>query len=179
MISRFKERIYYIHPDILKNIKMINIIVGMTKEKVIGKNNTLPWHIPEDLQNFKKLTDNTTVIMGRKTYQSLPPKFRPLPNRHNVVVSRTLTNIEEIGVDICPSIESALEKAKSYGKKIFFIGGTTIYRQALPFTERMYISYVKKNYEGDTYFPEFDQKDWNIESRQDFEKFELVVYRRK
>ncbi len=159
---------------------MISIIAGMTKNRVIGKNNQLPWHIPEDLQNFKKITNGKTVLMGRKTYESLPAKFRPLPNRKNIVISRTM--LPEAGLDVCKSMEEAVERANAAKEEFFVIGGASIYQQALPFADKLYISYIKskegKEYEGDTYFPEFDLNDWEEELREDHDEFEFVVYRR-
>ena len=155
--------------------KMKAIIAAMTKERVIGRDNKLPWNIPEDLINFKRLTLNNTVIMGRKTYESIPKKFRPLPKRHNIILSRSMN---AIGIDVARSFEEALRIADSYGNDIFFIGGPEIYRQALSFADTMFISYIKKNYEGDTYFPKFDQKNWRIEERHDFADFELIVYKK-
>lgn len=149
----------------------------MTKDRVIGKDKTLPWHIPEDLDNFKRLTSGNTVVMGRKTYESIPKKFCPLPNRHNIVVSKTIS--AEDGIDVCRSIEEAIAKARSYGKEIFIIGGSVIYQQVLSFADKMYISYVKWEYEGDSYFPKFNKEEWEIEEQQNFQEFKLVVYKRK
>lgn len=156
---------------------MINIIAAMTKERVIGKDNKLPWHIPEDLANFKKLTSGHTVVLGRKTYESIPKRFRPLSNRNNIVVSRTMPT--EAGIDVCPSLEEAIATAQAYGKEIFIVGGASIYQQALPITDRMYISQIKKNYPGDAYFPNFDVNEWEIEQQEDYPAWELVVYARK
>ncbi|MBT5342199.1 dihydrofolate reductase [Candidatus Woesearchaeota archaeon] len=156
---------------------MINIIVGMTKNRVIGKDNSLPWHLPEDLKNFKALTENNTVIMGRKTWESIPEKFKPLPNRNNIVISKNMLPIDN--VDVCKSIEEALEKAKSYQKEIFIIGGSSIYEQFLPITDKMYISYLKNDYAGDTYFPNFNKENWEIIERKDFTEFEFVIFQRK
>ena len=156
---------------------MTSIIVGMTKNRVIGKNNSLIWHIPEDLKNFKELTLGNTLIMGRKTWESIPEKFRPLPNRNNIVISRNPSFIE--GTEVCSSVGSALEKAKSYGKEIFIIGGSSIYEQFLPLTNKMYISYIKNEYQGDTYFPKFNYDDWEVIETKEFEEFKFVVYERK
>ncbi len=158
---------------------MVSIIAAFTKNRVVGKDGALPWHLPEDMKLFKELTSGKTVIMGRKTYDSLPAKFKPLPNRHNIVVSRSLESTSIAGVDVCPSVEAALEKAKSYGKEIFIIGGASIYQQALPYAAKMYLSQVKKEYEGDTYFPEFDVREWEIIETREFADFILKVYRRK
>ena len=153
---------------------MIAIIAAMTKQRVIGKDNQLPWHISEDLQNFKRLTVGNTVIMGRKTFASIG---KPLPHRKNIVISGSLKAIA--GVEVCASVQAGIEKAKSYGKDIFIIGGARIYEQTIPLADRMYISYVKKEYEGDTFFPKFDEREWVIERREDQAEFELVVYQRK
>jgi len=157
----------------------ITIIAALTKDRVIGKDNNLPWHISEDLQNFKKLTSGNTVVMGRKTYESIG---KPLPNRKNIVVSRSVSSIE--GVDVCSSLEDAIEKAKSYGKEIFIIGGASIYEMAIPLADKMYLSYVKVNYKGDTYFPKFDKDVWDVVSERTYnegkdEEFNLVIYKRK
>ena len=152
----------------------ITIIAAMTKSRVIGKNNQLPWHIAEDLQNFKKLTAGNTVIMGRKTYESIG---RPLPNRNNIVISTMMPARD--GVTICKTVPEAIEKAKTFQKDIFIVGGATIYEQTLPFADRLVISYIKKDYEGDTYFPNFNEDDWNIKKREDRNEFELILYKRK
>lgn len=149
----------------------------MTKDRVIGRNNSLPWNIPEDMQNFKNLTSGKTVIMGRKTFESIPEKFRPLPNRHNIIVSRNMSL--QPGIDVCKSVHEAIEKAKSYGKETFIIGGSSIYEQTLPLADKMYLSLVKKKYEGDSYFPNFNKDGWIVESRKDFQEFELLTYVRK
>lgn len=149
----------------------------MTKEGVIGKDNSLPWKIPEDLQNFKNVTSGKTVIMGRKTFESIPEKYRPLPNRHNIIISRSMSSQE--GIDVCRSVKEALEKAESYGKEVFIIGGSSIYEQTLPSADKMYLSFVKKDYQGDTYFPKFNKEEWTVENKKEFQEFELVTYIRK
>lgn len=152
----------------------MNIIVAMSRNRVIGKDKKLLWHIPEDLKNFKKLTTGNTVIMGRKTFESIG---KPLPNRQNIVISRSMK--PKAGVDICPTMEKALAKAESYGKEVFVIGGGEIYKQTLPFAHRIYVSYVKETYEGDTFFPPFDEKEWMIIEQQQFKDFEYLVYERE
>jgi dihydrofolate reductase len=156
---------------------MITIIVAMTKRRIVGKDGTLPWHISEDLKNFKTITAGNTVVMGRKTFDSIPDKYRPLPNRHNIIISRTLGKLDD--VDICDTIPAALEKAKSYGKEVFIIGGATIYEQCLPHADRMIISHIKEDYEGDTKFPVWSDVTWQLESREDRGEFELAIYRRR
>jgi len=151
---------------------MLSLIVGMTKERVIGKGNLLPWHIPEDLKNFKKITTGKTVIMGRKTFDSIVSMIgKPLPNRRNVVLSRSMESDE---VEVCRSVEEAKEKFKD--EEAFIIGGASVYKLFLPYVDRMYISWIKKDYEGDCYFPELNLDKFKIISKEDFEEFEFVVH---
>ncbi|MDP3734095.1 MAG: dihydrofolate reductase [Nanoarchaeota archaeon] len=157
---------------------MISIIAAMTTERVIGKDNKLPWlNIKEDMDHFKTVTSGHSVIMGRKTYESIPPKFRPLPKRDNIIISSTMP--EKEGIDVVRSIDQAIERARSYKNEIFIIGGASIYQQALPITERMYLSVLKKEYEGDTYFPQFNEDNWIVTSRKECTDFELLIYDRK
>jgi len=147
----------------------------MTKEKkVIGKDNWLPWEIPEELKHFRTTTALGTVIMGRKTYDSIG---RPMPKRHNIVVTRQKGLTIE-GVDICHSVPEAINLAKKDGKEIWIIGGADIYQQAIPLTERMYLSYIKKEYHGDTVFPEWNKQEWKVERTEDHEEWTLVIYQR-
>lgn len=157
---------------------MINIIAALTKNHVIGKNNQLLAHISEDLQNFKRLTLGNTVIMGRKTFESIG---QPLPNRKNIVISHSILSLP--GVDVCHSLNDALEKARSAdlakSSEIFIIGGASIYQQALPLADKLYLSHLKKDYEGDAYFPELNLLEWEIEEQKEFKEFTFIVYRRK
>lgn len=153
---------------------MISIIAAMTRKRVIGKSNRLPWRIKEEMDNFRKLTIGNVVVMGRKTFESIG---KPLADRKNIIISRT--GIDAEGIDVCPTIDEGLKKAEKYGKEIFIIGGASIYEQTISIADKMYISYIKREYEGDAYFPEFNQKEWDIERKEDYNEFELVVYRRK
>lgn len=150
------------------------IIAAMTKGKhVIGKNNKLPWNIQEELNKFRTITKNAIVIMGRKTFESIG---RPLPSRKNIVVSSSLE--PKNGIDVCRSMAEAIDMAKKYNKDIFIIGGAKIYEQSFQYADKMYISYIKKEYDGDTYFPEFNEDEWDIESKEDYGEFEFVVYKK-
>lgn len=153
---------------------MMYLIAAMTKEGVIGKGNQLPWNIPDELKNFRRLTLDSTVIMGLRTFESIG---RPLPKRHNIVLSPEKSTIP--GVDVCLSVEQALEVAKSYGKNIFVIGGAYTYAQFLPLVDRLYISYIKQNYEGDVFFPAVNWNEWEIVEQIDYPEFEFVEYKRK
>ena len=149
------------------------IIVAMTHDRVIGDNNRIPWHIPDDLKTFKRITSGSVVIMGRKTFESIG---KPLPNRHNFIISKTLTSVE--GAEVFGGVEEAVERAIQLNKKIFFIGGAEVYEKALEIVNYMYISWVYGDYRGDTKFPKFDKSTWSLVEEHKFEEFCLSLYRR-
>jgi len=134
---------------------MISIIVAMSKNRVIGKDNKLIWHLPEDLKRFRKLTSGNVVVMGRKTHLSIG---KVLPNRLNIILSRDMKwhNPLGDGCVVCYSIEEVLEKFKY--RDMFIIGGEEIYRQFLPYCDKIYLTLIEKEFEGDSYFPEIDDK---------------------
>ncbi len=142
---------------------MLSIIVAIAENNAIGKGNQLLWHLPEDMKRFKQLTTGHTVIMGRKTYESLPEKFRPLPNRRNVVI--TQSNISFEGCERVHSISEALEKMDPEQEN-FIIGGGEIYKAFLPFTDRLYLTVVNQAFEADTFFPEIDLTQWRELARE-------------
>ncbi len=143
---------------------MINIIVAIAQNGVIGGNNTLLWHISEDLKNFKRITSGNPVVMGRKTFESLG---RPLPNRHNVVITR-----QEIEIEGCTVVHSLPEALALFTaeQEVFIIGGAEIYREGLQLAHKMYVTRVHHNYEGDTSFPEYDPTDWELTYSEPFER---------
>lgn len=147
------------------------IISAVAKNNVIGRNNSIPWHIPEDFKLFKDFTSGNTVIYGRKTFESLGSK--PLPNRHNIVVTKT--KIE--GMECYPSLKEAVEAGKKYGKDIFFCGGSRIYKEAMEFADMLYISHVHAEYQGDTYFPEITP-DWQVVESKEFKDFTFKKYKK-
>lgn len=149
------------------------IIVAMTKKNVIGKDNTIPWHISDDLKLFKKNTINNTIIMGRKTYESIG---KPLPKRNNIIVSSKLRSKDKIKV--CGTFEKAVELAENLGKDIFFTGGNQIYKSALKIADYIYLSLVKGNYSGNVFFPEYDKKKWKIINTQEYDKFTFIKYKK-
>lgn len=133
-------------------MKPISIIVAIAQNNAIGLNNDLLWHISEDLKRFKHLTSGHTVVMGKRTYYSLP--FRPLKNRTNIVISDV--EGEEIeGCVMAYSIEEAIEKMDPVNEN-FIIGGGSVYRQFLPLAQKLYLTIVHKDFEADTFFPEID-----------------------
>ena len=145
---------------------MISIIVAIAKNGVIGDKNSLLWHISEDLRFFKRTTSGHPVIMGRKTYESLG---RPLPNRENVVISRTIDSIE--GCRVVRSLEEAIALFPAE-EEVFIIGGAQIYALALEVADRFYLTRVGHEYEGDTSFPSWDESHWQLVSREEHERGE-------
>lgn len=157
---------------------MISIIVAIARNGVIGGDNSLLWHISEDLQRFKRITTGHPVVMGRKTFESLG---RPLPKRTNVVITRQKDYHAE-GCTVVHSLDEAL-KLFPPQEEVFIIGGGEIYRQALPIADRLYITHVGHDYRGDTHFPDIDPAQWKETFREhhdrgkDFEyPFEYIDY---
>ncbi len=156
-----------------ESLPAVSIIVAMTKERVIGSQQGLPWHLPEDLQLFKRKTLGKTVIMGRKTHQSIG---RPLEGRHNIVLSRAPLNLT--GVQVCSSFIESLAEAARYGQPIFVIGGAELYEKALPIASELHISWVEENRAGDIHFPPFDLDDWRVLSSSEYTGFNHIHYQR-
>ena len=129
----------------------------MDRNRLIGDNNQLPWHLPADLAHFKKSTLNKPILMGRKTYESIG---RPLPGRQNIVLTRN-KDLKIDGVTVVNSLEEAIESLKC-ATELMVIGGSTLYELTLPRAQRMYLSYVDGEFEGDAWFPEFDVSEWVI-----------------
>ena len=152
---------------------MISMIAAMTADRVLGKDNQIPWHVSHDQKNFKKVTTGHVVIMGRNTFDSMG---RPLPKRRNIVVSRTMVPGER--VEVYRDIATALEKAGVGGADIFIIGGAQIYEQCMPYADTMHLSYIKGDYEGDTFFPVFDESEWKVVEEEEFPEYTYRVYRR-
>jgi len=142
---------------------MLSIIVAIAKNNVIGKDNKLIWHLPEDLKRFKKLTTGHTIIMGRKTFESLG---RVLPNRKHVVLSNNTKRItEDENVEVINDI-SSLEEYMNSEEEHFVIGGAAIYELLMPYTSKMYITKINEEFEGDVYFPQIDENEWNIVEKE-------------
>ena len=158
-------------------MKEINVIVAMTKSRVIGKDGKLPWHLSEDLKLFKAHTTGNIVIMGRKTFDSIG---KPLPNRRNMVISKSIKDSEKVsGVDYFPDLDHAIAAAQEGSGRIFIIGGASIYHQMIEKADRLYISLVDGEFEGDTYFPEVKDDVWNVVATEPHTGFTLKVYERK
>lgn len=146
---------------------MISIIVAVAKNGVIGDKNSLLWHLREDMIHFRTITSGHPVVMGRKTYDSIG---RPLPKRTNVVITRD-TNLTIEGCTMAHSLEEAVALFDK-SEEVFIIGGAQIYRQALPLADRIYLTVIDKEYEGDTSFPEIDYSQWREYSREEFARGE-------
>jgi dihydrofolate reductase len=143
----------------------LSLIAALTPTRVIGKNNQLPWHLPADLQYFRKVTLHKPVIMGRKTFESIG---KALPKRKNIVITRQ-ASYEAKGCEIAHSLTEALEYL-SLEEEIFIIGGSEIFIEALPLANYLYLTFVKANITGDIYFPEWNQNQWNEISRENHQK---------
>jgi len=139
----------------------LNLIVAMARNRVIGIDNTLPWHLPEDLKHFKHLTMGHHIVMGRKTYDSIG---RPLPGRTTVIVSRD-PDYAMAGCLVAHTLDEAVRLCAD-DDQAFFVGGSSLYEQALPLAERLYITEIQADYEGDAHFPEFDPGEWRETARE-------------
>lgn len=142
---------------------MLCLIAAAARNRAIGRNGRLLWRLAEDLRQFRQVTSGKAVIMGRKTWESLPPAFRPLPNRRNIVVSRNLA-YRAAGALLAQSLEHAVSLAGD-AEDVFVIGGAELYRQALPLATRIYLTEVDADYPGDAFFPEFSPAEWREVSR--------------
>ncbi len=164
---------------------IISLIAAVAKNGVIGKANGLPWHLPDDMKYFMQTTQGHHVIMGRKNYESLPEKFRPLPNRTNIVVTHQ-ENFHAPGCEIAHNSNDAITLAReNQERELFIIGGAEIYSLSLSIADKLYLTEIDAVIEGDTFFPKFDKKLWSQDSRQhhpadDKHKFafDFVVYKK-
>ena len=165
---------------------IVSLIAALTRNRVIGVKNDLPWRLPDDMKYFFQTTKGHTVIMGRKNYDSLPEKFRPLPNRMNIVVTRQ-ENFGAPGCTVVNSLEKGIEIAKEANEEeVFNIGGAELFKLGMPHTQRMYLTEIQAELPGDTYFPEVNKSDWRETSRRHHPAderhayaFDFVVYELK
>lgn len=155
---------------------MIILIAALDPKKGIGINGKLPWHIKEDLKLFKERTLNHTIVMGRKTFESIG---KPLPRRVNLVVSRNEAYQSVEGVELINDFNDFLVKNESAVENIYVIGGAEIYKQALPFAHKLALSFVKQEYPCDTFFPEFDINIYNEIEKIDFDEFTFLLLEKK
>ncbi|HCI58091.1 MAG: dihydrofolate reductase [Bacteroidetes bacterium] len=145
---------------------MISIIAAMDQNRLIGSENDLPWHLPVDMKYFKETTLGHYVLTGRKNYESIPEKFRPLKGRTNLVVSNS--KIQFPGAIMISNIEEGIEIASRAGEKeLFIIGGGQVFKQSMYLANKLYITLIHHQFNGDVFFPEINWKQWNIISRKD------------
>jgi dihydrofolate reductase len=162
-------------------MKPLSLVVAVAANRCIGKSGGhlgLPWHIPEDLKHFKKLTTGHAIIMGRKTYELIG---RPLPNRRSIVISRNCVYRPE-GVEVAPNLEAALAMAYAGGdQEPAIIGGASVYQEALPLVTTAHVTEVQEAFEGDTFFPPWNRDEWEETERRPGEdpRVVFVTYRRK
>lgn len=142
---------------------ILTLIAAVARNGVIGKDNRLPWHLPADLRHFKTLTTGHAVIMGRKTWESLPEQFRPLPGRQNIVITRNAA-YSAPGASVAASLPEAV--AVATGEEAFVIGGAELYKAALPLADRLQLTELDAAFEGDTWFPERDPLQWREVERE-------------
>ena len=153
------------------------IIAAVSENNAIGKNGDIPWDLPEDMKHFKEKTMDHPVVMGRKTYQSFPESVRPLPERTNIVLTRSGFEPEDESVKIANSLEEAYELAEEFSEKAFIIGGASIYEEALKDADRMILTEVHREVDGDTFFPEWNKEAWREKEREERKGFDFVKYR--
>lgn len=154
----------------------LSLISAVAKNNCIGKNNALPWTIPEDLKHFKDLTTGKIVLMGRKTWESIPERWRPLPNRTNVVITHQDNYPVPNGVLVFSSIEKAL--AHFQGQDVMSIGGATVYAETINLADTLYITHVDQTVDGDAFFPVIDPAVWRETARENHPGFSFVTYTR-
>lgn len=155
----------------------LRLIAAVASNGIIGKNGELPWNpIKEDMKHFKDLTYGYPVIMGRKTYHSIPEKFRPLVGRKNIVLTKTggIEFPEEVVV--CKSVEEALAVASQNSNLAYVIGGQKVYEQTISLADRLDITELDERYDGDAFFPNIDKRIWQEISREKREKYSFVSY---
>jgi dihydrofolate reductase len=157
----------------MKNSLPLCLIAALAQNRVIGRDNQLPWRLPADLKHFKALTLGKPIIMGRKTWDSLG---RPLPGRLNLVVSRQ-PGLQLEGAEVFASLEAAIVRAEQWAREqgvdeLMLIGGAQLYQQALPLAERLYLTRVELSPEGDAWFPEFDAAAWHCTASETFAPLE-------
>jgi len=160
---------------------MISLIVAHDLNRVIGNENKMPWHIPKELAYFKEKTIGKAIIMGRNTFEAIG---RSLPGRLNIVITRNTEYIAPEGVTVVHSIQKAIEIAEDYHEEVMIIGGEQIFKEVLPYADVLYVTLIQHQYEGDTFFPEYEE-DWELvsssekNSTEDEVHYEYLVFKRE
>ncbi len=151
----------------------ISIIAAVADNYAIGKANNLPWHLPADLKHFRQLTTGHAIVMGKRTFESLPNG--PLPNRKNIVLTSVMSEGVNEGYFEADSLEDAVFLCE-HEEKVFIIGGATVYKQSIDKVDTMYITWIHNDFSADTYFPEIDFNDWKEVSREDHDPDQQNLY---
>jgi dihydrofolate reductase len=154
-------------------VPLVSLVAALARNRVVGAGNRLPWHLPEDLKRFKRLTMGAPVIMGRKTHVSIG---RPLPGRRNIVVTRQ-PDATWPGCEVVHSLDDAIASAGD-APEVFVIGGAELYAAAFPRADRLHLTLIDADYDGDTFFPAFDPADWRETARESGAGFAFVTYER-
>lgn len=155
-------------------VQKVSLVVAMTGNRVIANGDVIPWDVRDDRELFRSLIKGKTVVMGRSTFDLMG---RKAIGAHTVVLSRSAFAVD--GVDVCSDIMDAMRIAQGYGQEIFVIGGASVFALAIDLVDEMHISYIKGDYAGDKFFPQFDPADWEVVRKKEFKDFEYVVYSRK
>ena len=154
------------------------IIAALSQNRVIGRNNTIPWHYPTDMQHFRRTTKGHPVVAGRKTYESF--QVRPLPGRLNLILTRNPDYTSDEGVVICTALAQALTAARNHNaENLFILGGAEIYNLALPLADEMILTHLPIEVEGDAYFPEWDKAEWEVAEERREADLVFASYRRR
>lgn len=153
------------------------LIAAISKNNCIGKNGDVPWHIPEDLEHFKRVTTGKIVLMGRKTWESIPKKYRPLSKRKNIVITRQSAYVVPEEVEVYETVEAAL--AAHVGEDMMIVGGGEIYAQTIDQADVLNITHVDQEVDGDAFFPKIDSSVWKEVSRNDRDGYAFVVYHKR
>lgn len=157
---------------------MLAVIAAVSENNVIGKNNGLPWDLPEDLKRFRQITIGKTVLMGRKTFESILARLKkPLPDRKNIVITRQVGYKVPAGVLVFNSFESALENVQD--EDVYVIGGRDLFEKALPLAKKFYLTRVKGSFEGDVFFPYINFSEWELRNKEIHDRFEFLDYEKK
>jgi dihydrofolate reductase len=157
----------------------LTLIAAVATNNVIGVKGKMPWHIPEDFRRFKRLTIGHPVIMGLNTYNSIVDALgHPLPDRHNIVLFPEERQSKIENVYFCKTIEESIEKARQFNPDAFIIGGQSVYQQTINLADKLEITEVHKNYDGDAFFPVIDKSVWNEINREPHGEYSFVTYLR-
>ena len=154
------------------------LIAALSENRVIGRDNSIPWHYPADMKHFRRVTRGHAVVAGRKTYETF--QTRPLPNRLNFVLTRNPAYAVAEGVVVCTSLAEVLQRVRAHGsEKLFVLGGAQIYALALPLADEMILTHLPIKVEGDAYFPAWDEGEWEIAAQRSEGELVFETYRRR